>query len=175
MTDYGQLERDGDRSYVHFTRRLPHPPEKVWRALTEPEHIATWFPTDIEGERALGAKLQFPFREGEGPTMDGEMLAFDPPSLMELSWGDDVLRFELRPDGDATVLEFKVTFEELGKVARDGAGWHACLDALGCDLAGQPAPVDRWREVRDDYIERFGPEASTIGPPKEWEDVHGSA
>jgi len=24
-------------------------------------------------------------------------------------------------------------------------------------------------------VERFGPEASTIGPPKEWEDVHGKA
>ena len=31
---------------------------------------------------------------------DGEMLAFVPPSLMELRWADDVLRFEIdRADG----------------------------------------------------------------------------
>ncbi len=35
---------------VRFSRRLPHPPEKVWRALTEAEHLAAWFPTTVEGE-----------------------------------------------------------------------------------------------------------------------------
>ncbi len=33
--------------------------------------------------------------------------------------------------------------------------------------------ADRWREVHDSYVERFGPEASAIGPPEEWERVHG--
>jgi len=47
----GRLEQAGDRWQLHFTRRLPHPPEKVWRALTEPEHLKEWFPNDIEGER----------------------------------------------------------------------------------------------------------------------------
>ena len=55
--------------------------------------------------------------EGEGPTMDGEMLAFDPPSLMEMRWGDELLRFELRSEGDGSVLEFTNVFDELGKAA----------------------------------------------------------
>src|SRR5438874_2545629 len=50
----GQLEQGGGRWRVRFTRRLGHPPEKVWRALTEPAHLATWFPTTIEGDRADG-------------------------------------------------------------------------------------------------------------------------
>src|SRR5438105_10315698 len=54
---YGELERAGDRWLLRFVRRLPHPPEKVWRALTEPEHVAAWFPADIEGERRSGAPL----------------------------------------------------------------------------------------------------------------------
>ena len=51
----GRLVAVGDRFQLRFTRKLPHPPEKVWRALTEPKHLAAWFPTDVEGERAPGA------------------------------------------------------------------------------------------------------------------------
>jgi uncharacterized protein YndB with AHSA1/START domain len=168
--DYGRLERDHGRVVVRYERRLPQPPSKVWRALTEPEHLTAWFPTTIDGERAPGAQLVFRFTDIDLPPMEGEMLAFEPPTLLELRWGPDVLRFDLAPDGDGTALGLKVTMEELGKAARDGAGWHACLDLLACDLAGEPASSssrDRWREVSGAYIDRFGPEASTIGPPEE--------
>ncbi|MGH9281102.1 MAG: SRPBCC family protein [Acidimicrobiales bacterium] len=162
---YGRLSASGDRWALTFTRRLPHSPEKVWRALTEPEHLAAWFPSGIEGERAAGAKLRFPFPQAEGPTEEGEMLAFEPPRLMELRWADDVLRFELRPDGEGTVLTLVDTFDELGKAARDAAGWHVCLDALVLHLAGDGQSPPDWKPLNDEYNERLGPEASTIGPP----------
>jgi len=152
----------------------------VWRALTESEHLAAWFPTTIGGERVAGAPLRFEFSDGAAPPMEGEMLAFEPPRLLELRWGEeDILRFELRPDGaDGCTLLFTDTFDELGKAARDGAGWHACLDLLGYDLDGRDAPwssADRWRQVRGGYIERFGADASRIGPPEDWEEVYGAA
>jgi uncharacterized protein YndB with AHSA1/START domain len=175
--DYGRLECGDDRLQLRFTRRFRQRPDTVWRALTEPEHLAAWFPHDIEGERAAGARLRFVSRENEAPPFDGEMLLFDPPSVMELRWGDDVLRFELRPDGDGTVLHFTDTFDELGKAARDGAGWHACLDLLVYQVDGHTAPwssADRWGQVHGSYVERLGAEASAIGPPEEWERVHGA-
>lgn len=176
--DYGQLERRDGGLVLRFTRRLPHPPQRVWRALTEPEHLAAWFPTTIEGDRAAGAPLRFAHRDGIAPPFDGEMLTFEPPSVMELRWGEDVLRFELRPEGDGTVLQFSDSFDELGRAARDGAGWHVCLDGLGYAAAGQSPPwsaADHWREVHDGYRRRLGPDASTIGPPEQWEREHGSA
>ena len=33
--DLGTLARNGDRWTLTFTRRLPHPLEKVWRAVTD--------------------------------------------------------------------------------------------------------------------------------------------
>src|SRR3954470_22438521 len=100
--DVGALAKVGDRWELRFSRLLAHPPAKVWRAITEPEHLRAWFPADIEGERAAGAKLRFPFREDEGPTLDGEMLVYDEPRVLALRWGDDVLRFEVEPrDGGA--------------------------------------------------------------------------
>ncbi|MHB8576922.1 MAG: SRPBCC family protein [Dehalococcoidia bacterium] len=164
----GTLEQQGSRWQLRFTRRLLHPPEKVWRALTEPQHLAAWFPTDIEGERQTGAALRFVFRRNEGPTIDGQMLAYEPPSLLELRWGDEVLRFELQADGTGTLLTFVNTIDELGKAARDAAGWHVCLDALARELDGEQAPWkpgERWGQVHPSYVAAFGPEASAIGPP----------
>jgi uncharacterized protein YndB with AHSA1/START domain len=176
--DYGVLDNSAGRATVRFTRRLDHPPATVWRALTEPGHLAAWFPTTIDGERATGAKLSFAFRDVDMPPMDGEMLAFDPPSLLELIWGDEHLRFELSADGIGTLLRFTASFDELGRAARDGAGWHSCLDLLGCDLSGQDAPWapgERWRQVHPGYVRRFGPAAATIGPPPEFADGPGPA
>ncbi len=168
MTDrYGRLEEAGGRWRLRFTRRLPHPAEQVWLALTEPEHLAAWFPTTIEGERAAGAPLRFSFPAGQGEPFDGEMLVYEPPSLMELRWGPDTLRFELRPEGDGCTLTLLDTLDEQGKAARDGAGWHVCLDALEAHLAGasgQPAD-EGWQRVHETYVEEFGPQAATIGPP----------
>jgi uncharacterized protein YndB with AHSA1/START domain len=138
----------------------------VWRALTEDDSLAAWFPTTIEGERRAGALLHFAHRKAAEPGFDGEVLAFEPESLFELRWGDDVVRLELRPDGeDASVLTLLHAFGERGKGARDGAGWHVCLDRLQAHLDGSGTPV-QWRAVQPEYAERFGPEAATIGPPE---------
>ncbi len=180
--EYGVLERVGDVSVLRYLRRLGHSREKVWRALTEDEHLAGWFPTTIEGGRTPGSALRFSFRESGGAAFAGEMLVFDPPRVMELRWADDVLRFELSPDPDAPaegcVLELTVTFPEYGKAARDAAGWHVCLEQLDHVADGTElpwAPPDRWRVVHGVYVQQLGPEASAIGPPEEWEGAHGPA
>jgi uncharacterized protein YndB with AHSA1/START domain len=167
----GELHDVDGRYQLRFRRTLDHPPEKVWRALTEPEHLRAWFPADIEGERAAGARLRFVFRNHEGDPSDGEMLVYDPPTVLEFRWGEELLRFELEPghEGAGTVLTFVNTFDELGKAARDAAGWHACLDILGYELAGEEppwAPTERWEQVHAEYVETLPPEASTIGPPE---------
>jgi uncharacterized protein YndB with AHSA1/START domain len=167
---YGTVDQlDDGRWQLRFTRRLAHPPEKVWRAVTEPEHLRHWFPTTIEGARCPGARLQFTFPGGEAPPFEGEMLAFEPMSALEFRWGPDVIRIELEPAGDGTTLTLLDTLEERGKAARDGAGWHVCLDSLERHLAGDAdarGAMDGWREAHAHYVEAFGPEAATIGPPE---------
>ena len=164
----GELRAAGDRWQLRFSRTLPHPADKVWRAITEPEHLEAWFPQRIVGDRVTGARLRFEMDQSGIDAFDGEMLRFEPPTLLEFTWGDDVLRFELEPVGDHTVLTLLDTFTELGKGARDAAGWHECLDRLEADLRGAaPGPWgDVWARVHPSYTERFGPAASTIGPPE---------
>ena len=172
--DMGQLRAEGEKWRLSFTRYLPHPPEKVWRALLEPEHLAAWFPARIDGERRAGAALRFVFEHGEGPPGDGTVLACQPPQdqdrrgVFGFTWDAETLRFELAADGDGTLLSFLNTFDELGKAARDAAGWHYCLEMLGFDLAGEEPTVDavlRWKTIHPLYVDAFGPEAAVLGPP----------
>jgi uncharacterized protein YndB with AHSA1/START domain len=168
-TDLGTLTREGDRWMLTFTRRLAHPREKVWRAVTEPAHLAAWYPQEIVGERRAGAPLRFVSSAGDG--FDGQMLVFDPPEVMEFTWGPDRLRIELQADGAGTLLTLTDTFDELGKAARDAAGWHECLDHLAGEIDGTPPRPwgERWGEVHPRYLAHLGPDAATIGPPPGWD------
>ena len=165
----GILEQTPAGPRLRFERHLAHPPEKVWRAITEPEQLRAWFPQTVTvAEWAVGAPVHFEHeRRGEVGTYDGEVLAYEPLSHLEFSWGTDTIRLEIEPDGDGTKLTLLDTLDELGKAARDGAGWHACLDGLEAHLDERPAvdSGERWAEVHPGYVEAFGPEAATIGPP----------
>ena len=83
-TDLGTLARQGDRWTLTFTRKLAHPREKVWRAVTEPEHLAVWYPQEIVGERKAGAPLRFVTPGDGGDGFDGQMLwlGHGPPHLL---------------------------------------------------------------------------------------------
>jgi uncharacterized protein YndB with AHSA1/START domain len=165
----GTLEQSAAGPRLRFTRQLAHPPEMVWRAITEPEHLQAWFPQRIVVERwAIGAPLRFEHANVAEATFDGEVLAFEPPKLLEFRWGTDVIRLEVEPHGDGTVLTLVDTIDQLGKAARDGAGWHTCLDLLEHHLDNTtPAwsHSERWRQVHASYLGELGPEAATIGPP----------
>jgi hypothetical protein len=123
---------------------------------------------EIVGDRRPGAPLRFVSAGGgSGGSFAGQMLVFDPPEVVEFTWGTDLLRIELRQDGPGTLLTLTDTFDDVGKAARDAAGWHECLDRLVSDLDGtaQPSKGERWREIHPVYVAELGPEASTIGPP----------
>ncbi|HMD93262.1 MAG TPA: SRPBCC domain-containing protein [Trebonia sp.] len=47
---------------------MAHSREKVWRAVTEPEHLAVWYPQEIVGERRAGAPLRFVSSASSPPT-----------------------------------------------------------------------------------------------------------
>ena len=74
------------RSIV-IERLMPHPPEKIWRALTQAHLIEQWLmKTDFEPR--LGAEFTFqakPMGDWDG-TVRCTVTAFDPPHRLAYSW-----------------------------------------------------------------------------------------
>src|SRR3954471_24441210 len=145
-TRNGQLIETNGEVGVRFERRLAHPPERVWRAITEPEELAAWFPDTIEGEFGPGAEVRFPKFVEMGLPAVGRVTDFDPPRLLAFSWGPSSLRFELEPDGDGTRLAFTDILPR-EEAAKNAAGWEVCLDDLESSLSGaetSQVDPDRW-------------------------------
>jgi len=159
--------QDGARCTVRFERQLPHPAEKVWRALTERELLKQWFPCDVVGEWTAGAKLEFPM-EGQvavGATEEdfhGEVLAVEPPRLLEFRWGRDVIRCELSPEASGCRLVFAHGFDDVSTAARNAAGWEVCFETLDAALAGEaPSALDMeaWGVWFERYVAAFESQA----------------
>jgi uncharacterized protein YndB with AHSA1/START domain len=167
------LQGQEGRSVLRFERVFRHPPERVWRALTEPGELAGWHPTPFELEPAApGGTVRF-LPEGDVPEMpDGEVSEYEPPRLLAYAWGDDQLRWELRPKDDGCLLVLTHVFDDRFKAARDAAGWHVCLDALSAvlDGAGRDAREmlhGEWQGLNREYEERFGIPPDKATPPPE--------
>jgi uncharacterized protein YndB with AHSA1/START domain len=162
----GQLiEAEGGKVGVRFERHLSHPRERVWRAVTEADELAKWFPArpEISGERRVGAQLTIVYPENVEPPDSGEIVELDEPRLFAFTWRSSeqepqLLRFELEPDGEGTRLVFthELPRPDSAKVA---AGWQLCLDDLEAALDGEPRtefPEGRWVELHEEYADQFG-------------------
>ena len=117
----GSITKQGQRFTVQFERSLTHAPEKVWRVITEKELMKQWFPAHVLGDWTVGAKLEFIFQHGEGEGLPeeelrGEVLAVEPPRLLEFRWGTSRLRCELVEEDDGCRLIFSENFED-GSIA----------------------------------------------------------
>ena len=162
----------GERPTLRFERRIAHPVEAVWRAITTPDELAHWFPCSVRVDLRLGGRMEFEFPAGVLPedasTMLGEVTELEPPRRFSFLWGPDHLHFALEPvdDGAACLLLFTVELESADKAARDGAGWHGCLDGLETLLDGgevpRPYDADTWRGVYEEYKRRGFPATAPL-------------
>jgi uncharacterized protein YndB with AHSA1/START domain len=159
------LELGGSRPAVRLERRLPDPPAVAWQAITDPERLRSWFPCEVVvagGRWEVGASISFPFPpEVIDMTLTGEVLAVDEPCLLEFSWSEETLRFELSAENGGTRLALVNELRE-SNAARNAAGWEGCLDRL----AGLDPGPDAWRERFEEYAAAFEPELGPQdGPP----------
>jgi uncharacterized protein YndB with AHSA1/START domain len=166
--DWATLDTIGGKSVLRFERRLPHPPEKVFRAISDPAELRHWFPAAMETELRAGAPIRFRFEEHDLDAPGGEVLEVDPPKLFVYTWGDDVLRWEIVPEGDGCRLFLSQTIAGGGisggrpGTARNAAGWDVCLGRLAARLDGEPAPEIAWFPLFEAYAERFGLGEGTV-------------
>jgi uncharacterized protein YndB with AHSA1/START domain len=161
----GTLDTIDGRSVLRFERRLDHPVEKVWRAVTEPAQLARWFPATMEMELREGAKIRFVFPGGELDPAEGMITDLDPPRVFAFIWNGDPLRIELRTDGAGCLLTFTHEFGDRPMAGSFATGWETCLGALASALAGrapEAASPGAYAERHDAYVEAFGLSEGTV-------------
>jgi uncharacterized protein YndB with AHSA1/START domain len=152
---------------IRFERRLAHPIDKVWAALTERAELIKWW-GDATLELVEGGEFTLRWlntdEEGNAVAMNATISDLDPPRVLETAgvWASTntsgetldekhaVLRWELEADGDETVLRFTNVVELTDEERMDvPAGWHHHLDALATVLDGGSVDLtDPWEAAR---------------------------
>jgi uncharacterized protein YndB with AHSA1/START domain len=123
---------------VVVDREIPHSPEKIWRALTQPELIAEWL---MKNDFKPVVHHRFSFRADWG-SVDCQVMEVEPNKTLSYTWGafglGSVVTWTLTPSGTGTHLRMEQSgFPPDQKQAYHGAraGWPRFLAALEQVLA----------------------------------------
>jgi uncharacterized protein YndB with AHSA1/START domain len=129
-----------DNRSVVIEREFPHPPEKLWRALTQPHLIQEWL---MANDFAPRVGHRFNLRGEWGGVLDCEVLTIEPNKTLSYTWNyahDDpaynlqsVVTFTLSSAGKGTLLRMEqVGFRPEQKQASGGAryGWEQFFTKL---------------------------------------------
>lgn len=161
-----KVQKDGERWTLVVARDLRHAPAKVWRALTDPEHLREWAPFDPDRKLdALGTAKLSTVGAPKPHVAESDVKRVDAPKALEFSWGDQDLRWELEPIADGGTRLTLWHNIDRRYIAMGAAGWHICLDVLERFLAGKPIgrivgsdalKLDGWQQLHADYAKQFG-------------------
>jgi uncharacterized protein YndB with AHSA1/START domain len=152
------------RFAIRFVRLLAHSPDKVWRAITDPEQLAAWFPAVVELDRAAGAELFFGVTEEQrrrygvkddpSRVANGRMLRNESPHLLEYEWLGEILTWEITGTAEGSRLVFTNVVSEPGTAGPAAAGWEAGLEVVVAQLDGVPidwSPFERAEALASQY------------------------
>ncbi len=154
---------DGTTTLV-MARDLRHAPAMVWAALTEPEQLDEWAP--FVADRDLGEPGDATLTMVDGDIrqdLPATVIRVEPPRLLEYTWGDDRLRWELEPIPGGTRLTLRHVVTDPDLIPKVAAGWHLCLAVAERLLDGNPIGPIRgqdatnygWEDLRDAYAKRL--------------------
>jgi uncharacterized protein YndB with AHSA1/START domain len=137
----------GETRTVTVEREFPHPPERLWRALTQPHLIEEWLMKN-DFEPVVGHR--FNLRGEWGGILDCEVLTVEPNRTLSYTWNfahDDaafdlrsIVTFTLTPTNGGTHLRMEQAgFRPGQKQAFGGAraGWAQFLGKLEQVLASE--------------------------------------
>lgn len=96
---------------------IKKPAHHVYTALATRDGLAGWWTRDTQGESAIGQTIRFRFHRPDGSEMGGfdmRVRELEPDRLVRWQvvdgpeeWIGTTIRFELKPEGDYTIVLFK--------------------------------------------------------------------
>ena len=123
---------------VIVEREIPHPPEKIWRALTQPLLIAEWLMKN-DFKPVVGHRFNL---SADWGAVDCQVVAIEPNKTLSYTWGayglESVVTWTLTPTSTGTHLRMEQSgFRPDQQQAYEGAkgGWPRFFAALEQVLA----------------------------------------
>ncbi|MGG4344102.1 SRPBCC family protein [Paenibacillus lautus] len=150
------VQQDEFGTTVRFERRFKHSVEKVWSYLTDNDKLTQWFSELKVEDLRQGGRITFDMQDGTFEEF--EITDYRELSVLEYTWGEDRVRFELYPEAEGCRL---VLIETITKITdhtpKDIAGWDVCLDVIKALLEGRTleSRKDAWSEKYEQYVRMF--------------------
>ncbi|MCQ6560175.1 SRPBCC family protein [Paenibacillus mendelii] len=150
------ISKEDDRYLVRFERDLPNSVEQVWAWLTENDKLVQWFTELRVEELREGGFMKFDMQDGTFEEL--EIIELKLGSILEFTWAEDRVRFELYPETGGCRL---VLIEKINKITnhtpKDIAGWDVCLDVIEALLDGRAiaSRKDSWKVKYEAYVQVF--------------------
>jgi uncharacterized protein YndB with AHSA1/START domain len=127
------------------------PPEEVFAYFVRPELLVRWMGDYARLEAVQDGMFSVDIN---GVLIRGRYVALDPPSRIEIAWGEfgnkDMppgstrLIIELHAVGEGTVLELTHSGLSIKEKAKHAIGWPHFLDRLAIAASGGDAGPDPW-------------------------------
>src|SRR5882672_1678874 len=162
-----QVLKDGEKWTLVLVRDLAHPPAKVWKALTDPEHLRAWAPFDADRNLdTVGAAKLSTVGAPTPLVSETQVKQADAGKVLEFNWGGQDIRWELEAMGGGTRLTLWHHIDRRF-ISMGAAGWHICFDVLDRFLAGEPIgrmvgvetmKFGGWQRLNAEYAKQFGVE-----------------
>lgn len=145
---------DVSAGVVHASVEVAAPPERVFRALTDPVQLAAWWGApdqyrthDWRLDLRAGAEWSCKAKSatGDQSTVHGRILAVEPPTLLVLTWnpsweppGETTIRYELSPIATGTRVVVRHSgFARAESCQGHAQGWDRVLGWLASHFAGR--------------------------------------
>ncbi|WP_042145206.1 SRPBCC family protein [Paucisalibacillus sp. EB02] len=150
------IKKESNEYVVTYVRLLDHPLKDVWEMITYNDKLSLWFNELHVVKLGLDGYLRFDMGDGTYERMD--ITDFEENAVLEYTWGEDLVRFELTDLGTSTKL---VLIEKVSKLTdhtpKDLAGWHVCLDVIAAilDKIEVENRIDNWKYWFEEYREQL--------------------
>jgi uncharacterized protein YndB with AHSA1/START domain len=162
QANVANVRKAGEIWKLVLVKDLPYPPEKVWRALTEPEHLREWAPFDASGDLGKVGTVELTWVGAPTP-IETRVTLVDAPKLLEYESGDNTMRWELEARDGGTHLTLWAIIDRRF-ISMGAAGWHIAFDVLQQLLDGAPIAriagpaamqFDGWQRLNAEYAQQF--------------------